>query len=58
MIVSDRTDANGVPLVIHNIGEGVKEEPYLLANKVAGHFRCLMQTQGCSRRVGLSDAGR
>lgn len=40
MIVSDRTDTNGVPLVIHNIGEGVKEEPYLLANKVAGHFRC------------------
>ena len=40
MIVSDRTDTNGVPLVIHNIGEGVKEEPYLLANKVAEHFRC------------------
>ena len=40
MIVSDRSDTNGVPLVIHNIGEGVKEEPYLLANKVAGHFRC------------------
>ena len=40
MIVSDRIDTNGVPIVIHNIGEGVKEEPYLLANKVAGHFRC------------------
>ena len=39
MIVSERSDANGVPLVIHNIGQGAKEEPYLLTNKVAGHFR-------------------
>ena len=40
MIVSDQVGTNGVPLVIHNIGEGTKEESYLLANIVEGHFRC------------------
>lgn len=40
MIVSDRSDASGVPLVIHNIGHGTKEDAYLLSNKIEGHFRC------------------
>lgn len=40
MIVSNQVGTNGVPLVIHNIGEGTKEESYLLANIVEGHFRC------------------
>lgn len=40
MIVSDRCDTNGVPLVIHNIGRGTKEDSYLFANAVEGHFRC------------------
>ena len=40
MIVSDRSDTNGVPLVIHNIGHGTKEDAYLLSNKIEGHFRC------------------
>ena len=40
MIVSDRCDTNGVPLVIHNIGKGTKEDSYLFANAVEGHFRC------------------
>lgn len=40
MIVSDRCDTNGVPLVIHNIGRGTKEDSYLFANVVEGHFRC------------------
>ena len=40
MIVSDRVGADGVPLVIHNVGKGAKEEPYLFAYPVVGHFRC------------------
>ena len=40
MIVSDKLDANGIPLVIHNIGNGTKEEDYLFANAVECHFRC------------------
>lgn len=40
MIVSDWIDANGVPLVIHNIGKGTMEETYLFDNAVEGHFRC------------------
>ena len=40
MIVSDRSDTNGVPLVIHNIGKGTKEDSYLFANAIEGHFRC------------------
>ena len=40
MIVSDTVDANGVPLVIHNIGKGTKEDSYLFANAIEGHFRC------------------
>ncbi len=38
-IVSDRTSAVGVPLVIHNIGGGAVEEDVLLAWAVTGHFR-------------------
>lgn len=38
-IVSDRRTGGGVPLVIHNIGEGANEEDILFAYKVTGHFR-------------------
>jgi hypothetical protein len=38
-IVSDRRTPGGVPLVIHNIGEGAKEEDILFAYTVTGHFR-------------------
>lgn len=37
-IVSDRQD-NGVPLVIHNIGAGAKEENVLFQYKIIGHYR-------------------
>lgn len=37
-IVSDR-QAGGVPLVIHNIGAGTKEENILFAYPVTGHYR-------------------
>ncbi|MBP7866095.1 MAG: DUF1287 domain-containing protein [Acidobacteria bacterium] len=38
-IVSDRRTPGGVPLVLHNIGEGAKEEDILFAYTVTGHFR-------------------
>ena len=37
-IVSDR-QAGGVPLVIHNIGAGAREENILFAYPVTGHYR-------------------
>lgn len=38
-IVSERRTAGGVPLVIHNIGEGAREEDILFAYRVTGHYR-------------------
>lgn len=38
-VVSDRKTPDGVPLVIHNIGEGVKEEDLLFQFPITGHFR-------------------
>ncbi|MCB1521669.1 MAG: DUF1287 domain-containing protein [Hyphomicrobiaceae bacterium] len=37
--VSDRKNAEGVPLIIHNIGFGVKEEDWLFGSKITGHYR-------------------
>lgn len=39
MIVSDRTSADGVPLVIHNIGRGTREEDRLFDFELTGHYR-------------------
>ncbi len=39
MIVSDRKTADGVPLVIHNIGRGAREEPVLFSFPLTGHYR-------------------
>jgi uncharacterized protein YijF (DUF1287 family) len=39
MIVSDRKNRDGVPLVIHNIGAGVQEEDRLFEFEITGHFR-------------------
>lgn len=39
MIVSDRKGADGIPLVIHNIGGGAKEEDRLGDFPLTGHFR-------------------
>ena len=39
MVVSDRKSIEGVPLVIHNIGQGVKEEPRLFEFPLTGHYR-------------------
>jgi uncharacterized protein len=38
-IVSDRKTASGVPLVIHNIGQGTREEDALFHFTITGHYR-------------------
>ena len=38
-ILSDKTNAEGVPLVIHNIGRGTREEDVLFKYPIVGHFR-------------------
>jgi len=38
-IVSDRKDTTGVPLVLHNIGGGTREEDALFKHRLTGHFR-------------------
>ena len=38
-IVSDKQAVGGVPLVIHNIGAGAREENILFAYPVTGHYR-------------------
>ena len=39
MIVSDKKSAEGVPLVIHNIGGGAQEEDVLFTYPLTGHYR-------------------
>jgi uncharacterized protein YijF (DUF1287 family) len=39
MVVSDRKTSGGVPLVIHNIGSGVREEDRLFKFPITGHYR-------------------
>lgn len=38
-IVSDRRTKAGVPLILHNIGAGAKEEDILFAYPMTGHYR-------------------
>lgn len=38
-IVSDRRAVTGIPLVIHNIGSGAREEDILLRYTIIGHYR-------------------
>ena len=38
-IISDRMGPDGVPLVLHNIGAGAKEEDILFAYPMTGHYR-------------------
>jgi uncharacterized protein YijF (DUF1287 family) len=37
-VISDRLNAKGLPLVIHNVG-GAREEDVLAMDRIAGHFR-------------------
>ena len=39
MIVSNRTNSKGVPLIIHNLGNGTKEENQLFTYQLTGHYR-------------------
>ena len=39
MIVSDRQTEQGVPLIIHNIGRGTREEKGLYPSALTGHYR-------------------
>ena len=39
MLVSDRLSEAGTPLVIHNIGQGAREEDRLFEFKIEGHYR-------------------
>jgi uncharacterized protein YijF (DUF1287 family) len=38
-IISDRQSTDAIPLVIHNIGQGVKEDNILFRHKMIGHYR-------------------
>jgi uncharacterized protein len=38
-IVSDRITSQRIPLVIHNIGRGAREEDILLRYRIIGHYR-------------------
>jgi uncharacterized protein YijF (DUF1287 family) len=38
-IVSDRPNGSKVPLVIHNVGGGTREEDVLLTWRITGHWR-------------------
>ncbi len=38
-IVSDKKTSTGIPLIIHNIGQGTKEENVLYQFKITGHYR-------------------
>lgn len=38
-LVSDRTGVDGVPLILHNIGRGTREEDLLFRFEITGHYR-------------------
>lgn len=47
MIVSDRKNKDGVPLIIHNIGNGTQEENDLFTFPITGHYRPILpKTKG------------
>lgn len=52
-VVSDRRSAAGVPLVIHNIGNGAQEEDVLRAWSITGHFRPVLSPASPSPRVEI-----
>ena len=39
VIVSDKKNEHGIPLVIHNIGRGAREESYHFLSGTTGHYR-------------------
>lgn len=55
MLVSDRTNYLGRPLIIHNIGSGAQEEDRLFEFKLTGHYR--LNLIGQERPAALPSAG-
>ena len=49
-IVSDKFSDDGVPLIIHNIGAGAREENMLFAYPITGHYRWHPGTAADRRR--------
>ena len=45
-IVSDAVSAQGIPLIVHNIGRGVREEDLLLGYRIIGHYRLPAPARG------------
>ena len=39
VIVSDRRRSDGIPLAIHNVGQGTQEEDFLFSFPTTGHYR-------------------
>ena len=39
MVVSNRATSNGTPMVIHNLGNGTRENPQLFTFTLTGHYR-------------------
>jgi uncharacterized protein YijF (DUF1287 family) len=46
--VSDKTTPSGLPLVIHNIGSGTREEDVLLAYTITGRYRYEPAAAACA----------
>jgi uncharacterized protein len=44
-LVSDHQTPQGTPMVIHNIGNGAKEEDILFRYKIIGHYRPVLNTK-------------
>jgi len=49
-IVSDKQTNGGVPLIIHNIGAGAREEDILFGYTVTGHYRWLPKSAPAAAR--------
>ena len=58
MIVSDRKDRDGDPMVIHNIGRGTQEESGLFRFPITGHYRVKVPASIVSRRPASASAVR
>lgn len=44
MVVSDRATLAGTPMVIHNLGNGTRENPQLFTFTLTGHYRPVYQS--------------
>ncbi len=54
MIVSDAINSHGRPLIIHNIGDGAKEEDRLSEFKLTGHYRLKPINQQARQKIPLN----